>query len=298
VFYVPILGLFETDALVGTSYNVSFVTNEATVNVDAFISDTFIFEKAIGKDGQEFKRMLINDTFNLVDGYDSTQHAYIQINQPQRLAQLTTIWNNWINTWPSMFSSKLVTLGTEKGINVLASVGMTRYWTPSDGVNRLKKMKSVKKFYDARLEKKKFLVENVYTGRYASDVSSQSVVLSAPWEQVQSIWILPSMQMNTSGPGQKFTFLTRIQALLGEPYSIPTSSGTDGLQLSMMHSTYASKMVKGRTAPQNDWDRFFEEMAAKGRGGILSGLAATFIGNTFGSTAGAIASAVADVLPI
>jgi len=106
------------------------------------------------------------------------------------------------------------------------------------------------------------------------------------------------MQMNTTGPGQRFTFFTRIQGLTGEPFSVPTSNGDDGLELSFLHGQFAARMVKGRSAQTTDWDKFFAECAALGRGGILSGLAAAFLGSVAGPTVGAIASAVADVLPI
>jgi hypothetical protein len=106
------------------------------------------------------------------------------------------------------------------------------------------------------------------------------------------------MQMNTDGPGQRFTFFTRVQALLGEPFSLPTSNGNDGMSLGDLHFNFAQRMIKGRTAPTTDWDKFFAECAATGRGGILSGLAAAFLGQVAGPTVGAIASTVADFLPI
>jgi len=298
LWFVPVLGIFNGDLLNQADYYVDFDLGDEGQTAQTFTNQTFMYENILAKDGTTTKKSLTNDVIGFVDGYDSFQNAYIQINDPMRLNQLAEIWNTWLNSWPSMYSSQLTMLGTEGGINVLTSVSMTRYWTPLDGTNRLRKVVRTKKYFDSRLQKKKFLTNTIYSERLASTTTSQSVVLSAPWEQIQSTWILPVMQMNTTGPGQRFTFFTRIQGLTGEPFSVPTSNGDDGLELSFLHGQFAARMVKGRSAQTTDWDKFFAECAALGRGGILSGLAAAFLGSVAGPTVGAIASAVADVLPI
>jgi hypothetical protein len=141
LWFVPVLGLFNGDSPLDNSYQYYFTLGENTMIGNIYATDSFMYENVKNKDGSSTKKILATDVFGFVDGYDSTQNAYVQINDPMRLNDLCTIWNSWISQWPSTYSSQLTVLGTEGGINVLTSNMMTRYWTLSDVTNRLKKAK-------------------------------------------------------------------------------------------------------------------------------------------------------------
>jgi len=62
-------------------------------------------------------------------------------------------------------------------------------------------------------------------------------------------------------------------------------------------STYAAAMTHSKSTT-SALDQAFINLSNSGRAGILSSLAASFLGHAFGPTVGTIASSVANVLPI
>jgi len=139
------------------------------------------------------------------------------------------------------------------------------------------------------------LVSGPYADRAAIIDVSQGIILSAAWEQILQTWILPIIDDEIEAP--QSTIIQRWQFIMSEPLSIARSSGESGISLSSLHFAYASKMTKSKLAFQSDWGQFFSEMAALGRGGILSGLVAGLLGTAFPAISG-VASSIAQALPI
>jgi len=129
--------------------------------------------------------------------------------------------------------------------------------------------------------------------------TAQTQPFNAAYTNIQSVWILPIIEneLNTSVlPQVQSTLISRWQALMGEPYLMASTSGSDGVSMTSMHQSYAARMVRGKLAPANNWDKFFTEMAAQGRGGILSSLVGGALSSFFPQAASTI-QAVADVVP-
>jgi len=66
--------------------------------------------------------------------------------------------------------------------------------------------------------------------------------------------------------------------------------------MSMQHVVYAAKMTRMRDAPPSDTDKLIDTLASQGRGGILSGLAASFVSSIFPAASG-LANSVAAAIP-
>jgi len=306
-WYIPILGARFMDNLSSADYTVSYKDSNTmdVVTVPVFASGA-IWEKS-DRDvkGNVVKTMLVEAPISMVDGATGTTLAFI--NDPEALKLLISMWNNWImNSGVSAISSKLITLGTEKGINVLCSISMTRIWNVHGGFRRtddhkkrtssLDERRPVIQDVRMRLGKRRALIAGPYSGRRVIIDVSQGIILSAAWEQILQTWILPLID-DEETEGQQSTIIQRWQFMQLEALSVARSSGETGITLSSLHFTYASKMTKAKLAAQNDWGQFFAEMAARGRGGILSGLVAGLVGAAFPGIAG-VANSIAGALPI
>jgi len=128
--------------------------------------------------------------------------------------------------------------------------------------------------------------------------SSQSVILSAAYEGLLNIWILPVNKATFDVTNiSDSTAFPRWQSIMGEPFSATYSAGLTGQLMSMQHASYAARMTRTRDGPPSDTDKLLTDLAATGRGGILSGLAASFISSVFPAASG-IANAVAGMIPV
>jgi len=191
-------------------------------------------------------------------------------------------------------------LGTELGISVLTSIAMTRHWVPSSlDVHGRRLAARDDGVIDARVEKKlKRAINTVYAQQDVVADSSQSVILSAAYEGLLNIWILPVNKATFDVTNiSDSTAFPRWQSIMNEPFSATYSAGLTGQLMSMQHASYASRMTRTRDGPPSDTDKLLTDLAATGRGGILSGLAASFISSIFPAASG-IANTVAGMLPV
>jgi len=286
-WFLPVLGQYADDALESANYQVTQDGVTASVFKEGILYSKRVFDEKTAT----FTMQPSVETFvSLVDGQSST--GFVAINNPKRLAELAALWNDWLtNTNVQNYSMTVGTLGTEQGVNILTSVNMTRHWVPNPDITK------EERFVDIRLKNAKYakFTATQYATRLVVADTAQSVQLAAPYEQVLSTWILPIILQQTTNNGS--TNIVRWSALSSEPYEISASSGFDGMIQSELHSIYASKMIRQKLAVKNDWDNFFEEMSKQARGGILSGLVASFVGSIAPGAAG-IANTIAGMLPI
>jgi len=262
--YVPVLGQYVLDALDTTNYTVTNPVSEQVINV--FATEAFTVRRSVNKAGVTVETPMVEPIISLIDGDSSGNLVFI--NDPNRLKTLVMLWNEWLATNNiKSFSCPTGTLGTELGISSLTSIAMTRQWIPvvtrSTGEDVL---------IDTRVEKMKQVVNSVYNARAALQDTSQSIIFAAAYETVLSKWILPVILAAAGTTYQDQSDPQRWQCISNEPYAVPLSSGTDGVLMSNINSAYASKMVRSDLSKSNDWDEFFSEQAALGRGGVLSSL--------------------------
>jgi len=291
-WYVPVLGQYAMDTLSADNYTATDpVTGGQIVVFNS--GSVFVERKTDAKTGKVVSTPLVETIISLVDG--SSSPGLVFINDPEKLKENTALWNNWLATTNlESYSMPLAGLGTEQGISVLTSVSMTRHWINQPGPSKAAHKLTV----DTRVEKIKRFSNTQYSTRLGIADTSQSIMLSAPYETVLNTWILP---INFSGSGSTQSdqsLVQRWQAIMAEPYLATTSSGNTGQSLAENHATYAAKMTKSKLSGPNDWTKFFDQMAVEGRGGVLSGLVASLIGSAFGPTAGSVAGAVSSMLPI
>jgi len=301
-YYLPILGQYQLDRLDENDYVVNVNIDGTETTLLAFkASETVWKEVTIDKDGKQLTKALAEPVISLIDGSSGT--TLLAINDPAQLGILVAQWNTWlISSGAQTFSVATGVLSTELGINVLCSISMSRLWigraeTVHPDLKRKNSLKAIQVMdsRDTRTENRA-LFTGPYSQRQAVVDTSQGDILDAPYSQVLSLWILPTnadeAEFNTSNS----MILQRYQFVNDELRSATRTSGLQGMTLSSLHSAYAAKMTKGKTAESDDWTKFFQEMAARGRGGILSGLVAGLVGSAFPSVAG-IANSIAGVIP-
>lgn len=291
-WYIPVLGQYASDVLNTSDYYATDPTNGVPTAVFSEIAN--FEERKQDAKGKLVAKRMPETTISFVDGNSSAGYAFI--NSPENLKNLCQIWNNWLATNTlQQYSMSLGQMGAELGIGVLTSVAMTRHWVYQSLNERVETRQT---HVDLRMEKNRRVFDTVYSSRLAIADTSQSKILSAPYETVLNTWILPVNYSNSGSTISDQSLVQRWQAIMREPYLAATTSGQDGQLVSVMHANYAAKMTKAREAAGNDWQKFFDTMSVQGRGGVLSSLAAGFLGQAFGPAVGAIASGVADVLPI
>jgi len=299
-WWIPVLGQYQNAVLNGPDYTYT-IAMDGTV-LPSFTTTSLERRRRDSKvKGGEVREAMSETPISLVDGSSvlSSNPVFVYINDPGRLRQLESIWNTWISTvGVSNFSSNLGTMGTELGISVLTSIAMTRHWIPiTENVHHQKIVPVADDVIDKRLIERR-LANTVYSQQQAIADSSQSIILAAPYEQVLNTWILPVnlALLPANSLLTDSTALPRWQSLMGEPYAASYTSGQTGMLMSMQHAVYAAKMTRTRNTPESDVDTLIKLLAQQGRGGILSGLAASFIGSVFPAASG-LASTVASVLP-
>jgi len=289
-WFITVLGQYLNDSLLQSEYNFGYIVSDVTTQTPSFTVLANVMKKRLrDSKGKEYFTPMVEPILSLIDGQSGT--GYYFINDKTRLQVLATEWNNWISNY-SQFSSQLVTLSTELGINVLSSVATTMHWVETGT-----QQKAIEaEFLDGR--EAKVRLSSVYTNREAVALSQKGGFLQGPTEQVLQVWILPVNQIVDWNPQAKTSF-TRIQDLTSEPNILAlTSTGTNGENLAAKHNAYAQKMIKGIASQESDWDAFFKQMSAVGQGGILSSLVAGMAGSLFGPAVGNIATTVASMIPV
>lgn len=299
-WWIPVLGQYKNSQLLTTDY--VYTLTQTGINYPSYSLNPIVRLRKDSKAKGEVREVTAEIPISLVDGntLNGSTPVLAYINDPNRLKTLEMLWNNWIaSTGISNFSSPLGTVGTELGISVLTSVAMTRHWLPNtEDVHHHKIVSAMEGFVDVRLEKIKRATQTVYATQSAVADSSQSIILAAPYEGILNSWILPvnKAELPVGNELSDSTAFPRWQTIMNEPFAATFSAGQVGQNMAMQHMVYAAKMVRTRDAPPSDVDKLIATLAAQGRGGILSGLAASFIGSIFPAAAG-IATTVAGALP-
>jgi len=291
--WCPVLGQYFEKVLDPTLYTYTTTpTDSPPVVYPSFTDGSALYEVEIrGLKGEKRTNIIAEEALSFVDGSGSS--GLVAINNPKRLKELATMWNDWFNgRGLATYSRQTGFLGTDKGINILYSGNMTRHFVdlPPDS------KQSSRNVPDIRLRTRKWqkVQDSPFATQLAVADTSQSTIFCAPYEQIQSNWILPVMKTESSATAS--TLLPRWQSFMQETFLMNLSSGSDGILMSDQHSSYASSMVKGRFASSDDNEDFMRECARTGRGGILSGLAAAIGGALFPKAAGTI-NAIASVIP-
>jgi hypothetical protein len=318
-FFVPVLSEFRNDLISDADFTYIYAATEGDpVAYPVFKPATMAENKrrVFNDKKQIMEDILVAETaVSFVDG--SSSAGYLAINDPAVLTVLAGSWDDWLkSTGLSTYSMTLSPFSAEIGINVLYSGAATRHWIggpdsqnstrggrkqpkPPSSTEIVKKreVRHAREFSTRFTRAKhKAILASPYIDRLAIADSFQSVPLTDPYSQIMKVWILPVIENEVLAVDDS-TLIPRWQALMKETYLVNSSTGFDGISLSDMHYQYAQKMIKSRTAPDDAWDNFFKEMAAQGRGGILSSLVAGAVGMFFPSAAG-IANQIADALPI
>jgi len=304
-FWIPVLGQFAQTLLSSEDYLITFPF-ETPVTQSVFKTgvlfrvpkkDTLSTKPRSGSTGPppttSNYELLAETSISLVDGNSSM--GIVSINDPAVLKTLATMWNDWLTgSGISTYSCGTGTFGTEKGISVLESLSTTRHVSVvTENERSLRRERMV----DLRLETPHYRrVQNQpYSQFQAIANSSYATILSVPYEQVLSTWILPVNLVEFSATPTNSTTVVRWQNINDETHLQSLTSGTTGMSMAQMHATYATKMTKGRTAESNDWSKTFTEMAATGRGGILSSLVSGLVSSfspSLGSAVSSIGSAI------
>jgi len=255
-WFIPILGKYKTDAFARADFQFAYGED----SYFSFKDPALLYQKTTGAGTARRVQMMAETSIDLIDG-DSTG-GYVAINSPKRLTELATLYNEWItSSGLSDYSSTLASLGTEDGVRLLESISWTRQWNFQEAT-------ADKPIQDTRIMKRK-VHQTPYLTRGAIEDSSQSVIYAVAYEQVQSIWILPTWDVQTFGSS------IAAQGVMGETYGQSRTSEEVGTLLADMHFNYASKLIKSKFAEESDWEISFKQFMKGGRGGILAGLAAT-----------------------
>jgi len=291
----PVLGMLAIDSLVASDYVASYVGPDSTVTPNVFTTGILYKMRRMDK-GKLIETGLVETKINLVDG--SNTAGLVAINDAQQLTNLAQLWNDWLRTSNlSSYSVAIDVLGTEKGITALGSLSMTRFYLAGTSLQKDVDL-SQPIIVDVRTENpryKKVYFNTLYAGRLAVADSSYGTILAPPYEQVQSIWILPYSEIEVTGTLESSMDLVRAQAIWSEPKLEPLTTGSDGISLAQMHSNYASHMTKAKLSEQDTWMTIFKQCEEGGRGGILSSIIEA-VGGIFGGPASEIAKGIAGVI--
>jgi hypothetical protein len=276
-YWIPILGKRVDDTLSHADYSYT-IESDPPVTYSSFASPASVYE-VDGPKGTT--KVQVETPIDFIDGNSSS--GYLAINDGDRLSQLVAMWNEWVNLIAS-HSTQIGSFGTELGISILTSICMTRHVNEIT-VGEKSGSRQLARKQDVRL-KSHGLSRGNYLQMQAVLDSSAGVILSAPYEKILSLWILPvNLVRFQSSPTVQSTQLQRVQGNVHEPYGNPRVSGEDqGVIMADLLEKYASAMVKGQFAAQDDISQFLSECAAKGRGGILSAL----LGGVAKTIAGAV----------
>lgn len=292
-WFWPVLGQMALDSLVTSNYQ--YINTEGSP-VESFtvISQIERVNNSSKDGGKKFLRDMVEAPIDLVDGYNASASKFVFINDPNRLTQLVTLWNDWISKFDS-YCDPLTSIGNELGIRVLTSLGTTRHWQVVPSFRRFVNSD----VRDIRLMARKNL-NSVYANREIVADTFQSKPEDEPYTMIMSRWVLPVNLLQSGSQYNNLSTIQRYQSFSREYFSKSyISDGETGTILSVINMNYAAKMVRSKLAEKNDWVQFFEQQTAQGRGGILSSLAASWIGKAVGSPeVGSILQGVADFLPV
>lgn len=262
--YMPILGQYHRDVLDPNDYIVAFVdASGETTNIPIF--NTTNEFKNVQKDIKTGREVEVGAEISIsyVDGLSGS--GYLAINDPGGLNDLILLWNEYVAKL-STFLRELTTVGTDAGIDSLYMGILTSYWQPV--------------IQPQQPKDKRLAIADVgltYSSKQLIAYSSSEVPFKANWETIQSVWIAPTMKINAGTAPKNESSFQRIAAALGEVIEIPVAMTSTASTLGAKHTQLATLCVKSRNSEKYAIGEFFTEEAKKGRGGILSSIASSFV---------------------
>lgn len=274
--FIPVLGQYYQKAIEAEDY--TYLPPDSEEPLPSFTTQDSIAKRRVIIKGVESFIPMVEEPISLIDGSCSSGQA--NINDPAALKKMVTLWEAWyVESGVSSYSTDVGLLGTEQGINVLTSINMTRHLALPGATKKAQLAKELNQagIIDIRHENRHthhMMEATPYLTSQVLLVSSQSKILATAYEQVQSVWILPVIRANITSPNN--TLALRWQGIADEPFSQVVAAIGTTVTLDQMHATYAAKLVRGKLAQKTDWEKLFADLAAKGRGGILSGLVGSF----------------------
>jgi len=297
--FVPVLGAYFNDALDASNYQVVIqIEGGITTTIPVFFTQTAIRQRKVlksskGPDVVTFTAVP-EPVISMFDGKSGIN--YLFINDVDRLTAIMNLWNGFVQENVASYSMPLVYFTKDAGLNILSCVTLTDYWYPQN-VDR--KANSLE-FEDTRMTSRKSLPQPTYQNKTIASVSSQGPFYSSAWDNILSVWIHPEISAIVDAPSPEMdNSFTKLSVYSGEPFSQTMSTGADGEPMDQLHYQYALHMIKGITAPQNEWEMILAEAEKSGRGGILSGLINTVLKSTgiIPPSVSAITDTIASVLP-
>jgi hypothetical protein len=186
--FVPVLGVYAQDVISSTDYVYTYNGVEYPVFLPSTSAN---FKKKVWneKTNSFETKLLIETPISFVDG--GASGIFVAINNNDALRAIQGDYDEWLNlTGVSTFSATLGTLSAENGINVLYSGNMTRHWIPTPITYQSKRSLSVR----PSIRSHRALEASPYATRMAFADTAQSQPFSSAYTDVQSVWILPSVQ--------------------------------------------------------------------------------------------------------
>jgi len=286
--FVPVLGQYNNMVLNPKDYVATTADGTAVACFATLESSVSVRRRSSKGEGDWVPA--VEAPISFIDGTSGSN--YVFINDPTRLSTLTALWNEWLVNL-STYSDPLRTLSRDLGVNAVVSLGSTRHWVDVPVGEKERNSD----FVDLRVKSRAHM-KTPYAAREAIATSSHDRIISAAWDEVDKVWILPINYSSTGIGLDDNTPFQRVQIISEEPFRVANTAGETGQTFSSLHMIYAQLMTHGRDASDSKMSSFFLEMEQKSTGGILSGLVAGFLGKQFGSTVGSIANTVADLIPI
>jgi len=291
-FLIPVLGQYYATELDPDDYQfTSYDSNDQPVLTNTFAAVPKTrnrqVDKKTGKEG--WVETTSEPVISFIDG--SSGNDYVFLNDLTRLQNLASLWNEWISTYEP-YTSPMTIVNVDPGINVLASLNQTIYWAAPSVQYLLRTLETE----DLRITQNRGL-SSAYSQQQAVAISYKENPFGAT-QDVTTKWILPVCRLQNGDTTSDSESFIKLTSLYEEQFSSSLSTtGESGITFASRHYTYAASMVHGRDG-QSLLDKQLVDLNEKGQAGILSSLAASFLGNAFGKDVGAIASTVANALPI
>jgi len=296
--YIPLLGVYASDTLIGANY---VVTPSGSPSFPLFappeMAILYPVAKAVpGKKVEEEMKLGSEMVINLVDGHFSG--GYAELNAPFALAQYEKNWNDWV-VKIRPYTDTMSTISRDAGINVLYVGGQTDIlFNNIQGDPSLpKKIVPKERFIPDRLNiSKKVSLGSYYDNRLREAVTGNSPFMTQKWEYIQRLWVRPEVMLNFSGRPNEIETVQKVASYSLEPHILSFQDNQDVSTLGQLHYEYAQAMYKTRNGDKNMNLVVLESMEAQGRGGLLSSLAASVIGGIFPGAASTL-QGIASVIP-
>jgi len=279
--YVPILMAPNTVELRPEDYDIGWTDIDGQVHTvplfassaTAFATEDYTKTPSISRKSSKTHLVGAEVPISMIDG--STADQFVAINDPTALQDLVDVWNTWVRDHAN-YSVPLTTIGSDGGINSLEVITMTEHWIEQQFKPQKREL----------LPRFKLIAKDTFNlGPYAAKglvvLSSQTVPDAATWDTLQQFWLKPVNHdaVITAGDPKTYTKYERMQIASLEPATLIKVETNMGAVYSQKNYELALLNTRSKDQPKTEAVNFLESEAAKGRGGILSSLAASFLGN-------------------